>query len=227
MKVLLIEDDQKVVEMVRACLLADNNMVEVATDGANGSFLARSFDYDAIVLDNSLPKKDGLTICEEVRAAGRMTPILFLTVADDLKTKMAAFANGADDYLQKPFSLQELEARLKAITRRPNLLKETVIKSGDIELNTEKHLVIRAGREIHLTRKEFNLLQYFMENAGVVLSRALLIEHVWTAESNPFSNTVEAHVRNLRKKINAADEDDFIANIPGRGYVFNNPTKSS
>src|SRR5579872_7060344 len=118
MKILVVEDDRDTAEMVRNGLVSGNNTVELASDGSNGSFLGRSYDYDAIVLDYSLPKKDGLSVCREVRAAGRSTPIIFLSVNDDQETKIAAFDLGADDYVTKPFSIQELNARLQAVSRR-------------------------------------------------------------------------------------------------------------
>jgi DNA-binding response OmpR family regulator len=158
-----------------------------------------------------------------VRESGKTTPILFLTVDGGIETKMAAFEKGADDYLSKPFSLQELSARLKAVGRRPTVIKQTILHVHDLVLDTEKHLVKRGDRNIHPTRKEFCLLEYFMLNIGTVVSRAELMEHVWTADSNPFSNTVEAHIRNLRKKINAGRQLNLIANIPGRGYVIDTP----
>lgn len=223
MKVLIVEDDPLLAQMIRTSLASDSNVVEVVENGADGSFMGRTFDYDAIVLDNALPKKDGLTVCKEVRSSGKSTPIIFLTVDGAIETKMSAFQNGADDYIQKPFSLQELSARLKAVTRRPNVIKQTVLRVHDLELDSEKHIVTRGSKRLHPTRKEFGLLEYFMKNVGVVISRALLMEHVWTADSNPFSNTVEAHIRNLRKKLNAGNKPNLIANIPGRGYVLDTP----
>lgn len=223
MKVLLVEDDIVLAQTIKTNLACESHVVEIAENGADGSFLARSFDYDAIVLDNSLPKKDGLTVCKEVRSSGKMTPIIFLTVDDTLETKLNAFDMGADDYIQKPFSLRELSVRLKAVARRPSSIKNHILKVDDLELDTEKHTITRSGVRIHVTRKEFSLLEFFLRNVGVVLSRALLMEHVWTADSNPFSNTVEAHIRNLRKKLNAGKRQNLIANIPGRGYVIDTP----
>ncbi len=223
MKILVVEDDKDTAELVRNGLVSGNNTVEVANDGANGSFLGRSYEYDAIVLDYSLPKKDGLMVCKEVRDSGRSTPIIFLSVNDDQETKMAAFERGADDYLTKPFFMNELNARIKALNRRPILIGSTTLSVADLTLDTEKHIVKRGSKPIHMTNKEFSLLEYLMKNIGVILSRALLMEHVWTADSNMFSNTVEAHIRNLRKKINAGNKPNLIANIPGRGYAIDTP----
>jgi len=136
---------------------------------------------------------------------------------------MKAFESGADDFMMKPFSLRELQARLKAVTRRTSPIRDTVLRVHDLELDMEKHIVKRARKIIHTTHKEFSLLEFFMKNIGVVLSRAILMEHVWTADSNPFSNTVESHLRNLRKKINMGNKPNLIGNVSGRGYVLDTP----
>ena len=223
MKVLIVEDDKHLAETIKSNLVSENYVVEIAEDGADGSFLGRTFNYDAIVLDNSLPKKDGLTVCKEVRSSGKNTPIVFLTIDGDMETKAEAFNNGADDYILKPFSLQELSFRLKAVTRRPNKINNTLLKIHDLEMDTDKNFVMRGNKRLHMTRKEFGLLEFFMKNVGTILSRSLLMEHVWTADSNPFSNTVEAHIRNLRKKLNSGKRPNLIANVPGRGYVLDTP----
>lgn len=223
MKILLVEDDKVMAKLIRAGLDYNTHTVDIAADGAEGSFLARNYIYDAIVLDYSLPKKNGLVVCKEIRTAGKSTPILFLSATEDVATKVTALDNGADDYMTKPFSSEELYARLCAITRRPSDIKQSILKIDDLELNTVAHSVRRADINIHLTRKELNLLEYLMEHRGVVVSRTLLLEHVWTAENDPFSNTVETHMRNLIKKINIGGRPNLIANIHGRGYVINTP----
>jgi two-component system copper resistance phosphate regulon response regulator CusR len=220
MKILIVEDDKDIAELVRCGLAAELHTAEIAPDGAEGSFLARSYEYDVIVLDYSLPKKDGLIVCKEIRGAGKLTPIIFLSVNDDTDIKVSAFNYGADDYLTKPFSFAELYARIQAITRRTPTAKRPVLKIGDLILDTNKHQVKRNGKEIHLTRKEFGILEYLILNQGTIVSRAILMEHVWTADSDPFSNTVEAHIRNLRRKINRENKPDLITNIPGRGYMM-------
>lgn len=226
MKVLVIDDDTQTAKMVKDSLAAFSHTVETSTDGADGAFLAKSYDYDAIVLDYNLPKKDGLVVCREIRISGKNTPILFLSVMDDVETKMAAFKAGADDYVTKPFSLDELRARLTALTRRAPTISSAVLKISDLNLDQNSHHVTRAGKVIHLTRKEFNLLEYFMKSPGTVLTRAQIIEHVWTADGNPFSNTVEAHIRNLRRKIGCDEPGkNMILNVPGRGYMLDTPEK--
>lgn len=223
MKVLIVEDDRNTAETVKSSLAAHAHTVDVSNDGADGSFLAKSYDYDAILLDCAMPKKDGLTVCRELRAAGKNTPIIFMSVTSDPETKVAALREGADDYITKPFSLDELNARLDAVTRRSPQLKRGALAVGDLTLDPNAQTVKRGGRTIHFTRKEFHMLAYFMQNAGTVLSRAQIMEHIWTADGNPFSNTVEAHIRNLRKKLNEKDEPNLIVNVPGRGYILDTP----
>jgi DNA-binding response OmpR family regulator len=223
MKILIVEDDKDTAEFVRMGLSADSHTVEVADNGVDGSFMAKSFDYDAIVLDYALPRRDGLAVCKDIRAAGRSTPIVFLSATGDASLKVSAFDHGADDYVTKPFSLVELSARIRAVTRRPAVMAKPTLAVEDLTMDLEHFTVWRAGRRVRLTRKEFNLLEYLMRRRGTVLSRAILMEHVWTADSDPFSNTVETHIRNLRKKLNGEDLPNLIANIPGRGYVIDAP----
>jgi two-component system, OmpR family, manganese sensing response regulator len=203
--------------------MSDGHLVEFARDGLEGSFLARNYDYEAIILDYSLPKKDGLAVCEEVRRAGKFTPIIFLSITDDTSVKVAAFKRGADDYVTKPFSIEELRARLNAITRRPNKVEKPLFQVADLILDAEKQTVYRGKDFIRLTRKEFNLIQYMMNNVGIILSRAMIMEHVWTADSDTLSNTIETHIRNIRKKIIGKNKSNLIINVQGRGYVIDTP----
>jgi len=220
MKILIIEDDPDLAELIRSGLSSNMHNPEIAHDGADGSFLARSYDYDAIILDYSLPKKDGLAVCRDIRSSGKSTPIIFLSATSDTELKVSALTQGADDYLTKPFAFTELYARIDAITRRAPTTKQVTLKIDDLTLDISRHLVKRGDKEIYLTRKEFSILEFLMSNKDTVISRALLVEHVWTADSDPFSNTVEAHIRNLRKKIRIGTTSDIIQNIPGRGYVI-------
>lgn len=220
MKILLIEDDEHVRDGVSSALRNENHTVDTSPDGNDGSFLARSFDYDVIILDYSLPKKGGLQVCAEIRAAGKMAPILFLSIIDDINTKISALNAGADDYMTKPFSFQELHARIRALFRRPKISERTVLTTDDLILDVERYEVTRGTKVINLTRKEFGVLEYLMHHKGTVVSRALLMEHVWTAESDPFSNTIETHMRNLRKKIDTDSTCKLIVTIPGRGYMI-------
>ncbi len=223
MKILIVEDDPGIAEVLKEGLAAESHTVEIADNGADGSFLARSFDYDAVVLDYSLPKKNGLIVCKEIRAAGKTTPILFLSVNEDTSIKVDAFNAGADDYVTKPFSIKEFNARLRAVTRRSSTVTKSIIHVRDLIVDTDACLVTRAGKPIGMTRKEYSLLEYFAQHPHTVLSRALIMEHVWTADQDPFSNTVEAHIRNVRKKLNAGFQPKLIINVPGRGYILDRP----
>lgn len=220
MKILLIEDDEEISDFIKNNLSEDIFNVEIASDGANGSFLARMNSYDAIVLDSSLPKKDGVTVCEEIRQAHVMTPIIFLTVSAEIRKKIKALDAGADDYMTKPFAIEELKARIFALARRPRKIEDSLLMVDDLVLDTLRKTVRRGSETIYLTRKTYNLLEYLMKNRGVVLSRGLIMEYVWNSESDPLSNTVEAHISNLRKKINTEGKKDILKNIPGRGYII-------
>lgn len=222
MRILIVEDDKDVAQLIEEGLASETHATDVCYDGAQGSFLARSHEYDAIVLDYSLPKKNGLEVCKEVRAIGKTTPIIFLSVNDDTELKVTALHEGADDYMAKPFSFSELSARLHALSRRHTQQKNRgkLLSVDDLTYDTTKHIARRAGVELRLTRKESSILEYLMLNSETVVSRAMIMERVWSADSDPFSNTVEAHIRNLRKKLNAGGKPDLIRNIPGRGYMI-------
>jgi two-component system OmpR family response regulator len=220
MKALIVDDDAALATTIERSLAVFAHTADIASNGADGAFMAKSYDYDAIILDYSLPKKDGLDVCREVRQAGRTAPILFLSNTSDVDVKVQALQAGADDYMTKPFSLDELRARLDALLRRAPQIRTEAMKVADLELDPVGMKVSRGGKDVHLTRKEFMLVQYFMKNRGAVLSRPQIMEHVWSADGNPFSNTVEAHVRNVRLKLNAGGAPDMIANLPGRGYVI-------
>ena len=223
MKFLIVEDDLNAATVVKDSLVAFSHTVEISGDGSDALFLAKSYDYDAILLDNSLPGKDGLSVARELRSAGKATPILFMSVDGETDTKLQAFKNGADDYITKPFALEEMRARIEAVTRRTAVVNQSVLVIHDLSVDLNNHTVTRGGRVIHLTRKEFHMLEYFMRHIGKILSRAQLMEHVWTADGNPFSNTVEAHISNLRNKLNIGHKPNLIANVPGQGYVLDTP----
>lgn len=221
MKILIVEDDSNLAQVVKNSLIAKEYTVDIASDGGEGSFLGKMYDYDAILLDYSLPKKDGLSVCKDIRASGRTTPIIFLSMTDAVDTKVAALNHGADDYMVKPFELEELHARLQALHRRPAIkAPEKILVAGDIVMNLDAHTVTRGETPIRLTRKEFDVLEYLIRHKGSVVSRVLIMEHVWTADSDIFSNTVETHMRNIRKKLNISGKPDLITNIIGRGYLM-------
>lgn len=220
MKILIVEDDPEILEFLRDGFEAESSTVESADNGADGSYMARINEYDVIILDYSLPKKNGGIVCDEIRAAGKMTPIIFLSVMGEVHQKIDSLEKGADDYLTKPFSFEELRARVRVVVRRPRKIESSTLSVGDLVLDGEKQTVLRGQTGIYLTRKEFSLLHFLMKNPGMVLSRSLIMEHVWSTESDPFSNTIESHILNLRKKINVGRKKDLIRNVPGRGYTI-------
>ncbi len=217
MKVLLIEDDKNISDSL-ASFFKDNNIIlDVAYDGERGAWLASINIYDLIISDYNLPKTNGKEIIEQIRKEGKTTPIIMLTVRTDLDDKIDILGIGADDYLTKPFSLCELLARMKAITRRPLKIESTKLKIKNLELDTDKFIVTKNGKRIELRSKEFTLLEYLMKNKGRFLSRQEIMEHVWDENADPFSNTIEVHIMNLRRKIENKKEH-FIFTVSNRGY---------
>ncbi len=218
MRVLVVEDDMSIGNFLRSTLEQEHFAVDLATDGERGAYLGKTNDYDLIVLDNVTPKKHGLSVCKDIRASGKQTPILSLSVQSDLATKVALLNAGADDYLTKPFSAHELLARIRAILRRPNAILGEVLTLDDLVLDTRKHTVTRDGMPITLTRKEFMLLAYLVRNQNVAIPRSELLEHVWDLAIDPFSNTIESHIFTLRKKIDRKGKKKLIHTVSGTGY---------
>lgn len=214
----MIEDEQNIAEFVKAGLATASFAVDLAEDGEKGMFLARTNDYDLIILDNILPKKTGMEICQELRRQGNHTPIVVLSVRSETSMKTQLLNAGADDYLIKPFSLEELLARIRALLRRPKHMQSEVLKANDLVLDSKQHAVRRGKKEIYLTRKEFMLLEYLMRNEDVVVSRGMIMEHVWDMRVDPFSNTIESHILSLRRKIDTSGKKKFIYTVPGIGY---------
>jgi DNA-binding response OmpR family regulator len=217
MKILLTEDNSAIRNVLRMSLEAASFIVDEAENGEDGSFLARTNEYDLVILDNMLPKKMGKQVCKEIREAGKTMPVLLLSMKSDVNEKIELLDCGADDYMTKPFSFEELLARMRALMRRPTPLKETVLTIGDLTVHLEKQQVFRGKKELYLTRKEFTLLAFLAMRRNRVVTRGQLLEHVWDMNANPFSNTIEAHVLTLRKKIGDTKKR-LIRSIPGRGY---------
>lgn len=218
MKILLVEDNPDIRETLRENLESELFTVDSADNGEIGSYMARTNYYDLIVMDYMMPRKNGLQVCKEIREANKNAPIIMISVCDKVPEKVALLEAGADDYLQKPFSFSELLARIRAITRRPQGFNSSTLSIDDINLDTAKQSVSRKGKKIYLTRKEFMLLECFARNRGRVVSRGFINESVWENDSNPFSNTIEAHIRNLRKKLDGG-KNTLIRTVPGRGYI--------
>jgi len=214
MRVLLVDDEERFATAVRHGLEAEGLAVDLAHDGNEGLWMARSNDYDAIVLDILLPGLNGYRICAELRDGGNWTPILMLTALDEDLDEAEALDTGADDYLSKPFSFVVLVARLRALLRRGAAPRPAVLQVGDLRLDPAAHRCWRAGQEVELTTKQFALLECFMRYPGQVLSKTVLREHVWDYAFADSSNIIEVYVGQLRKKLGVAR----IETIRGAGY---------
>lgn len=217
MKALLVEDSRELRTVLRKALEQEGYAVDEAEDGATGSFAARTNEYDAIILDNELPRKPGILVCREVRQAGRTTPILMLSVRGEALEKAAHLDAGADDYVAKPFSFEELKSRLRALTRRPRAVQMPTVTVGGVTIDASRFRVEIDGAAVYLTRREFALLEHLMRRAGSVVTRAELVERVWESSVSPFSNTVESHVLAVRRKL--GDRHTILKSVPGRGYM--------
>lgn len=222
MRLLIIEDEERLANMLKGSLEEECYAVDVEHNGEKGLYRARTNEYDAILLDDILPGKTGSEICRELRRSGKHIPILLMSVQDSTEKKVSLLDVGADDYITKPFSIEEMRARLRAILRRPKTLQNGTLEFGEVVLHPNTFRATYSGKEVYLTTKEFSLLRYLMMNTGRVLSRSMIAEHVWDGESDPFSNSLETHIRNLRRKFEAAgaSADTFIKTLPGRGYYI-------
>lgn len=220
MKILLVEDEDKLAQGIAKGLQTEGYTVDIVGDGKKALTrisLHRS-DYDVIILDLMLPGMDGHEICKQVREWNITVPILILTARAETDTKVLLLESGADDYLVKPFSFAELVARVRALMRRPTDSLPEVLTSGDIELHLGERKVIRDGREIPLTLKEFGLLEYFMRHPNQVVNREDLLNHLWDFNYVGFSNVVDVHVKNLRRKLDSAGSRGVLETVRGIGY---------
>lgn len=218
MRILLIDDNTDLTSSLSANLLTAGFVVDCANDGATGAKLGRLNNYDAIVLDYNLPELNGQEVCQRLRAKGKNTPILILSVLTATDLKITLLNCGADDYLTKPFSTRELIARLHALGRRPRTQHNPVKQLGDLILDTQRYSVQRGRKILQLTPKEFKLLDQLLTNAEEVVSRAALLEQVWDDSANPFSNSLDMHISALRKKIDKSRKTSLIKTVPGIGY---------
>jgi DNA-binding response OmpR family regulator len=218
MRILIIDDQREIAGSLQKSFKDECYAVDMAYDGEEGSYKARTSNYDLIILDNNMPKKDGKTVAKEIRAEGISTPIIMLSVRAETSTKVELLNIGVDDYVTKPFSFEELLARTKALLRRPKAIENEILRVDDLILDTKKSLIKRGATEIYLTKKEYMLLEYMMRNQDVVLSRSMILEHVWDINADPFSNTIESHILSLRKKIDSGGKKSIIVTVPGRGY---------
>jgi heavy metal response regulator len=217
-RVLLIEDEPKVSRAVARGLMAEHFAVDIASDGKMGLELADTYEYDLVILDLMLPNIDGTTVLRRVRRKDSGVPILILTARDTVADKVRNFEAGTDDYLTKPFAFAELLVRIKALLRRGTANQSSTVQVEDLELDRLSQRVRRAGKRIDLTLKEYSLLEYLMSNAGRVLSRAMIIEHVWDQRFDGLNNVVDVFVRRLRSKVDDAHERKLIHTVRGVGY---------
>lgn len=220
MNVLLIEDDPRVARVVQRALQEAGKRVEVVHDGAEGLARAQTASYDLIVLDVMLPELDGIELCRSLRRQRVRTPVLMLTARDSVADRVRGLDAGADDYLTKPFALEELLARVRALSRRAGETEDEVLRVGDLTLDLARHEARRGGRVIELTAREFALLEYLMRNAGRVLTRAQITDHVWGYDSEATSNVVEIYVHYLRDKIDRGFPRPLIRTVRGVGYTM-------
>jgi two-component system OmpR family response regulator len=223
MRILVVEDDAKLLESIRKGLKESGFGADGAADGREGLRRILEDDYDAVILDLMLPGLSGLDVLRELRSRHRATPVLVLSARSSVEDRVHGLDLGADDYLAKPFSFQELLARLRAITRRPAVEPATVLSAGDLTVDTVRHEARRAGQLLDLTAKEFSLLEYLTRRKGVVLTRAMILDHVWDLDYDGGSNLVEVYVNYLRKKVDASHDVKLIQTVRGSGYVLREP----
>ena len=220
MKILIVEDERKVADFVKKGLEEEGYVVDAVHDGEEGLRLATDGVYDLIILDIYLPKLDGLQVLTRLRREKVSTAVLFLTVRATIEDKVLGLESGADDYLTKPFAFQELLARVRALLRRRFDAHAAAIKVKDLVLDPATREVTRGGRRIELTAKEFTLLEYLMRNVGRVLTRTMIVDHVWNYDFDSETNVVDVYVNYLRKKIDAGHDVKLIHTIRGAGYVM-------
>jgi DNA-binding response OmpR family regulator len=220
MRVLVIEDEHKINRTVCQALREEAYAVDAAFDGEQGEEMALVNTYDLIVLDLMLPKKSGLALCKGLREQGSTTPILMLTARDSLEDRVQGLDSGADDYVVKPFFMDELLARVRALLRRDTSVKTSKLQLADLLVDTSSHRVTRAGNTIEMTSKEYAMLEYFIRNPDQVLTRTMISEHVWDDEFDSLSNIIDVYIRRLRRKIDEGYQPRLLHTIRGSGYLL-------
>ena len=226
MRILVVEDDSRVASFIRRGLREENYAVDVAKDGEEAVYMAQSNAYDLLILDLLLPKKNGLEVLRTLREEKVTTPTLILTAKDELEDRVKGLDAGADDYLTKPFGFEELLARIRALLRRRGDMVPTLLKVGELELDTLRHKVRRGERQLELTSREYALLEYLMRHADRVVTRTLLAEHVWEQDFDPMSNVIDVHIARLRRKIDDGFKKKYLQTLRGTGYTLKDPDDS-
>ena len=220
MRILVVEDDRRLSDILTRSLREESYAVDQAFDGEEAEWLAFENPYDVILLDLMLPRKDGMTVLGNIRKAGNKVPVLILTAKDTPQDAVKGLDTGADDYIRKPFSLEELMARVRALLRRPTVDSSPVVEVGSLKIDPARKEVTRGGKVIELTPKEYALLEYFARHAGSVVSRTQLSEHVWDMNFDPMSNVVDVYVGYLRNKIDKGFDYSMIKTVRGHGYML-------
>ena len=220
MRILVADDERDLNALIAQKLRKEHYSVDCCHDGEEALEYLRMADYDAVVLDIMMPKKDGISVLKELRANGSHVPVLLLTAKDSIEDRVLGLDAGADDYLIKPFAYEELMARLRVLLRSPLQNKTSVLQVGDLILHLDTHQVQRAGKDITLSSKEYALLSYMMQNAGTVLSRERLEQHIWNYDYSGGSSVIDVYIRYLRKKIDEGHDIKLIRTVRGAGYVL-------
>jgi DNA-binding response OmpR family regulator len=220
MRILVAEHDERDASILIRYLEAQCFVVDRAKDGVDGSFLARTNDYDAVLINADLMRKNGQSVCADMRRCGKSAPVLMFSADIEATRKAVLLDAGADDCVAKPFDVSEVMARVRALLRRPKMLCDETIRVDDLVIKTSGRRVWRGEREVRLTRKEFNLLEHLARNRGRVVSRASIMEHVWDMHADVFSNTIEAHILSIRRKVDILGACKLIHTVSGCGYVL-------
>jgi len=224
MRILIVEDDRKVANFLKQGLKEELYAADVCHDGDEALYFAEVNQYDLIILDVMLPKKNGFEVCRELRGRSIHTPILMLTARGHIEDKVRGLQEGADDYLTKPFAFEELLARVQALLRRTQDYKANIMRVGDLELNPVSRKVAREGKTITLTGKEYALLEYLMRNKGRIITQSMIIEHVWDMNYEGMSNVVNVYINHLRDKIDKGFTVKYIRTVRGMGYKIDETT---
>ena len=220
MKILIVEDDREAADYLQKALAEAGHTAHLAADGETGFALAEANDYDVLIVDRMLPRRDGLSVIADLRQRGKRTRVLILSALGEVDDRVTGLRAGGDDYLTKPYAFSELLARIEVLNRRgAGKEVETVCRSGDLELDRLSHSVKRAGKEITLQPREFRLLEYLMRHAGQVVTRTMLLENVWDYHFDPQTNVIDVHVSRLRSKIDKGFDHPLIHTIRGAGYM--------
>ena len=220
MRILIAEDEKDLNRLITSRLKAEHYSVDSCFNGQEALEYLESADYDAVVLDIMMPVLDGLSVLRKIRRSNNSTPVILLTAKDSIEDRVSGLDAGANDYLVKPFAFEELLARIRVLLRKPEEAPKTCYRVGDLEVHMDTHQVLRGGKEISLSGKEFALLRYMVQNEGIVLSRERLEEHLWNFDYSGGSNVIDVYIRYLRRKIDDGQEKKLIHTVRGAGYVL-------